>query len=49
MPGTIIAKQKNLANGSELLKIIRNIFLSCLRNLRYVYIFQNTTYWKINK
>jgi hypothetical protein len=48
MPGTIIAMQKNLANCSELLKIVRNIFLSCLRNLRYVYIFQNTTHWKIN-
>ena len=47
MPGTIIGMQKNLANCSELLEIVRSIFVSCLTELRYVYIFQNTNNWKI--
>ena len=49
MPDTIITMRKNLANYSELLENHQEyFFLSCLRNLRYVYIFRNTTHWKIN-
>ncbi len=49
MPGIIIGMQKNLANCSELLEIVRSIFVSCLTELRYVYTFQNTINWKIYK